>query len=187
MFSRFIYALAIAFSLTLVSCGDDDKKDDNGGNGGNGGSDKCDTTNPKGKSCTEAKNCKVECRCADGNITSGVCAGNSCSEINCDEACEESELGAFKKACFVGEASSSGGGDNGDKAGTVKRNNPCTAHTDCEGFNSSNGIDNSPVHCITYCSNKFCAKNCNKGESCGIDTCDDGIRSCIPSKYECGW
>jgi|GEM_PF-6831893 len=173
MLSRFPFIAVAVLSLVLAACGDDDNKDKDNNN-------TCDTTNPKGKSCTEAKNCKVECTCADGKASSGMCVSNSCAEVDCADVCEDMDLGAYQnKFCFVGESSSS----SGNNEGKIKLYELCNAHTDCEGY--STPIENSSVHCINYCGKKFCAKNCNNGESCGIHTCDEGIRSCIPSKYEC--
>ncbi len=115
----------------------------------------CDSTNPAGRTCSDAANCEVECDCGDGLfVTIGQCTNGTCADVvgQCDDACSQSG-GESMGYCFVGEAPASGSGGNGSQtSGGAASGEDCTDHGDCESNVCFRAEGNQQGYCTATCS-----------------------------------
>jgi hypothetical protein len=92
-----VCAIWCAVMLSLGACG--------GGGGGAARDLGCDKTDPFGKSCTKAEQCRVLCKCVSGgSVQAAACSNMSCNgpESVCDAACLNLNSTWTKDFCFVG-------------------------------------------------------------------------------------
>jgi hypothetical protein len=165
-------AVALAALLSACGGGGDGGAGSNGTNVTGGSSNNCDSTDPGGLSCVDARQCGVKCSCESGTVTAGICDGRcGIATDMCTLACEHAKVGPYKnRHCFIGETTRDAGDDAG---GSTGGDGGATGPAGSTGDGGGKGGDgDSGATCVPF------RAPCKSSDDCCSQACDAVFKIC---------